>query len=69
MNKEIERKYAVKYLPKDIKVEKVEEIEQAYLYEDANTNIRIRKMQIEEAIHYIYTVKTKGDIRNQQSWS
>ena len=64
MNKEIERKYAVKYLPKDIKIERVEEIEKTYLYEDANTNIRIRKMQIEEAIHYIYTVKTKGDTRN-----
>ncbi len=64
MNKEIERKYAVKYLPKDLKVEKVEEIEQAYLYEDVNTNIRIRKIQIKEAIHYIYTVKTKGDTRN-----
>ena len=64
MNKEIERKYAVKCLPEDIKIENVEEIEQAYLYEDANTNIRIRKMQIKEAIQYIYTVKTKGDTRD-----
>lgn len=61
MNKEIERKYAIKYLPKDIKIERVEEMEQAFLYEDANTSIRIRKMQIKGAIHYIYTVKTKGD--------
>ncbi len=64
MKKEIERKYAIKCLPKDIKIESVEEIEQAYLYEDANTNIRIRKMQTKELIQYIYTVKTKGDMRD-----
>ena len=64
MNKEIERKYAIKSLPKDIKIEKVEEIEQAYLYEDRNTSIRIRKMQVKDTIQYIYTVKTKGDTRN-----
>lgn len=64
MNKEIERKFAVKYLPEDIKIEKVEEIEQAYLYEDANTNIRIRKMQLNSTIEYIYTVKTRGDTQS-----
>ncbi len=64
MNKEIERKYAIKSLPVDIKIEKVEEIEQAYLYEDRNTSIRIRKMQVKDTIQYIYTVKTKGDTRN-----
>ena len=50
MNKEIERKYAIKSLPVDIKIEKVEEIEQAYLYEDRNTSIRIRKMQVKDTI-------------------
>lgn len=64
MNKEIERKYAIKSLPEDIKIEKVEEIEQAYLYEDRNTSIRIRKMQVKDTIQYIYTVKTKGNTRN-----
>ena len=64
MNKEIERKFAIRYLPEDIKIEKVEEIEQAYLYEDRNTNVRIRKFQVEDVIEYIYTVKTIGDIRN-----
>ncbi len=63
MNKEIERKFAVKYLPENLKIEKVEEIEQAYLYEDRNTNVRIRKIQVKDVIQYIYTVKTKGDIR------
>ncbi len=64
MNKEIERKYAIKSLPEDIKIEKVEEIEQAYLYEDRNTSIRIRKMQVKDTIQYIYTVKTRGDTRD-----
>ena len=64
MNKEIERKYAIKSLPEDIKIEKVEEIEQAFLYADANTHIRIRKMQVKDKIQYIYTVKTRGDTRD-----
>lgn len=70
MNKEIERKYAIKYLPEDITIEQVIEMEQAFLYKDANTHIRIRKMQTKEGINYIYTVKTKGDIsysKNQVS--
>ena len=66
MNKEIERKYAIKSLPEDIKIEKVEEIEQAYLYEDRNTSIRIRKMQVKDTIQYIYTVKTRGDTRDTE---
>ena len=32
--KEIEKKYTVKYLPKNMKVEKIQEIEQIYLYKD-----------------------------------
>lgn len=64
MNKEIERKYTVKYLPKDIKIEKIEEIEQVFLYEDRRTSIRIRKIEEKENIEYIYTIKTNGGIKN-----
>lgn len=70
MNKEIERKFAMKYLPQNITIKQVIEIEQAFLYKDANTHIRIRKMQTKEGINYIYTVKTQGDIsysKNQVS--
>ena len=64
MKKEIERKYAIKYLPENIKIEQIKEIQQAFLYEDRNTSVRIRKIQIEQGISYIYTVKTNGDIQN-----
>lgn len=63
MKKEIERKYAIQYLPDDIKIEKIQKIEQAFIYKDENTIIRIRKIQTEQATDYIYTVKTKGDIQ------
>ena len=62
MNKEIERKYAIKYLPEDIKIEKIQNIEQAFIYRDENTIIRIRKIETKQATEYVYTVKTKGDI-------
>lgn len=67
MNKEIERKYAIAYLPDDIRIEKVSKIEQIYIYHDGNTMVRIRKVELqlkdkEPQIEYIYTVKTKGDI-------
>lgn len=70
MNKEIERKFAMKYLPQNITIEQVTKIEQAFLYKDINTHIRIRKIQTKEAINYIYTIKTQGDIsysKNQVS--
>lgn len=67
MNKEIERKYAVKYLPDDIKIEAIHEIEQSFIYHDKNTIIRIRKIETiqknRKNLEYIYTVKTKGDIQ------
>lgn len=66
MKQEIERKYAVKSLPKDLKIERAIDIEQAYIYKDENTSIRIRKVQEtypNNNITYIYTVKTKGDIQ------
>lgn len=69
MNKEIERKYAIKYIPDDLKIEKVINIEQVYIYHDKNTLIRIRKNELLNsniATEYIYTVKTKGDIKNNK---
>lgn len=68
MNKEIERKYAVKYLPKDIKIKKVQNIEQVFIYRDENTIIRIRKIETKQTTEYIYTVKTKGDIQYDNTY-
>lgn len=62
MNQEIERKYAIKYLPSDIKIEKIQKIEQAFIYKDENTHIRIRKIETKQLTEYVYTIKTKGDI-------
>ncbi len=64
MKQEIERKYAVNYLPEDLKIKDTIDIEQAFIYRDINTIIRIRKIQNKKnnSIEYIYTVKTKGDI-------
>ena len=68
MKQEIERKYAVNYLPKDLKIADIIDIEQAFIYKDAKTVIRIRKIQNKKSnsIEYIYTVKTKGDIQHQK---
>lgn len=65
MNKEIERKYAIKTVPDDIKISKIKDIEQAYIYKDNNTHIRIRKVtnRKEQSSNFIYTIKTKGDIQ------
>lgn len=70
MNKEIERKYAVKYMPNDIKINKIIDIEQAFIYKDMNTIIRIRKVtdKKEKTTNYIYTVKTKGDIEYKNNY-
>ncbi len=65
MNKEIERKFAVKYLPKNLKIESIVYIKQAFIYRDKLTHIRIRNIKEiypENKQTYIYTVKTKGDI-------
>ena len=72
MNKEIERKYTIKYLPDDIFIEKIDNIEQVYIYHDKNTLIRIRKIESKmkdkkQSLNYIYTVKTKGDIQYENS--
>ena len=58
MNKEIERKYAIKYIPKNLEFEKVVNIKQSFIYKDLNTIIRIRKIENEDT-KYVYTVKTK----------
>ena len=64
MKQEIERKYAVNYLPEDLEITDIIDIEQAFIYKDAKTVIRIRKIcnKKSNTIEYIYTVKTKGDI-------
>ena len=64
MKQEIEKKYAVNYLPEDLNIANILDIEQAFIYKDAKTVIRIRKIQNKKDKHieYIYTVKTKGDI-------
>ena len=69
MNKEIERKYSINSLPEDLKISKIKDIEQAYIYKDNNTHIRIRKItnRKEQSTKYIYTIKTKGDIQYQDN--
>ena len=64
LKQEIERKYAVNYLPKNLKIANILDIEQAFIYKDAKTVIRIRKIRDKKSdeVKYIYTVKTKGDI-------
>ena len=64
LKQEIERKYTVNYLPKNLKIANILDIEQAFIYKDAKTVIRIRKIQNKNSknIEYIYTVKTMGDI-------
>lgn len=72
MNKEIERKYAVKYIPKDFKVESVVYIKQAFIYRDKLTLIRVRDVKEKYPINahkYIYTVKTKGDIEYNNDYN
>lgn len=43
MNKEIERKFAVKYLPENLNIESIVHIKQAFIYRDKLTLIRIRR--------------------------
>ena len=64
LKQEIERKYAVNYLPEDLKIADILDIEQAFIYKDDKTVIRIRKIQNKNSknIEYIYTVKTMGGI-------
>lgn len=77
MKKEIERKYAIIDLPENLDIESldiesVNYIEQAFIYRDNITVLRIRKIEDKSnmqkdvkssKVQYIYTVKTKGDIK------
>ena len=71
MNKEIERKYSINNIPNNIKISQVIDIEQAFIYKDKNTLIRIRKVsdRKEKNVKYIYTVKTKGDTQYKDNIS
>ena len=64
MNKEIEKKYSIKNLPDDIEIVKIQDIQQAFIYRDTKSHIRLRKLDNRKAktTQYVYTVKTKGDI-------
>lgn len=64
-NKEIERKYFLDNIPDNVMIEKIMDIEQIYLYRDENTTVRIRKIQMNNEIEYIYTVKTNGNIETK----
>lgn len=68
VNKEIERKFAIKYLPSDIEIQEIEKIEQVFIYHDGNTLIRLRKIEASQSVSYIYTVKTKGDIQYDNNY-
>lgn len=71
MNREIERKYAIKYLPKDLKIESIVHIRQAFIYRDKLTLIRIRdikKKYPNEEQTYVYTLKAKGDIEYNNNY-
>lgn len=71
MKQEIERKYEVKYIPEDIKIDEIVNIKQCFIYNDKITLVRLReittiKNDSSHKIEYIYTVKTKGDIEYQK---
>lgn len=71
MNKEIERKFAVKYLPENLNVESIVHIKQAFIYRDKLTLIRIRDIKEsypKDKQIYIYTLKTKGDIEYNNNY-
>ena len=59
-----------KYLPEDLQIRDIIHIEQAFIYRDINTVIRIRKIQNKKSntTEYIYTVKTKGDIESDKNF-
>ena len=71
MNKEIERKFAVKYLPENLNIESIVHIKQAFIYRDKLTLIRIRDIKESYPADkqvYIYTLKTKGDIEYNNNY-
>ena len=64
MNPETERKYALKYIPEEIQIEKAINIEQCFIYSDGKTIVRLRRITNlkDKKEEYIYTVKTNGNI-------
>ena len=44
MNQEIERKFAVKYIPDNIKIDKIIDITQNVIYRDKFSMVRLRKI-------------------------
>ncbi len=68
MNKEIEKKYLVKYIPNDLKFEKIVKIAQSFIYRDFKTMIRIRKIQDKKTddLKYVYTLKTKSGLDSKE---
>lgn len=69
MEKEIERKYAIETIPENLEIEKIVYIEQAYLYHDSHTTIRIRRIEPinKKQSIYVYTIKTTGDIHYENN--
>ena len=71
MNKEIEKKYSIKDIPNDVKIIKIQDIQQSFIYRDTKSHIRLRKLEDRKskATQYIYTVKTKGDISDNDDYN
>ncbi len=60
MSKEIERKFLVKYIPENLIIDKIIDIEQMHIYKDVKSSIRIRKIDYlypDNKREYIYTLK------------
>lgn len=64
---EIERKFIIKYLPKEI--ESIKKIEQKHIFKDTVCSIRVRKTQdfFKNEIVYTHTIKARGE--NTQKYS
>lgn len=71
MNTEIEKKYSIKNLPDDIEIIKIQDIQQSFIYRDIKSHIRLRKLEDikSKTIQYIYTLKTKGDISDNDNYN
>ena len=72
MEQEIERKYEIKELPKDLKIEAITKIDQVFIYDDGFTLIRLRKQtstsEKETNTNYVYTIKTNGNIKSDNNY-
>lgn len=72
MEQEIERKYEIKELPKDLKIETIAKIDQVFIYDDGFTLIRLRKQtstsKKETNVNYVYTIKANGNIKSDNNY-